>query len=153
MATSSIGYWCSVAAHQYFARLQEKLVQLDITQWYYVLLTIDEGRGTLSQQQLADRLQLDKVTMTRAIDHLCEKGYVERCDCIRDRRKYLVKPTPKARPALRAIHKAYAALNDEALAGLKKADRAAFLGQLMMVVSNLHKDAAPVAITNKRVHA
>ena len=38
MPTSSIGYWCSIAAHQYFARLQEKLKHLDITHWFYVCL-------------------------------------------------------------------------------------------------------------------
>ena len=80
MPTSSIGYWCSIAAHRYFARLQEKLEHLDITHWFFVLLTIEEGKGKLSQQELADQLDLDKVAMTRALDHLGQKGYVERCD-------------------------------------------------------------------------
>ena len=86
MPTSSIGYWCSIAAHQYFARLQEKLADLDLNAWYFVLLTIDESRDPLSQQEVADLLHLDKVAMTRALDHLGEKGYVERCACKGDRR-------------------------------------------------------------------
>lgn len=151
-ASSSIGYWCSIAAHQYFAGLQEKLAKLEINNWYFVLLTIEEGKGLLSQQELADRLDLDKVTMTRAIDHLGDHGYVERCNCEGDRRKHLVKLTPKAKPALKAIRKAYDELNEEALAGLRKADRAAFLEHLMLLVNNLRKEGAPVAITNKRVH-
>ncbi len=153
MHPSSIGYRSSVIAHQYFARLQEKLAHLDITQWFYVLLTIEEGRGRLSQQELADKLRLDKVTMTRAIDHLCEKGHVERCDCAVDRRKHLVKLTPQARPALKAIRAAYDELNNEALAGLRKADRDAFMTHLMLVVDNLSEMDTPAAITNKRVHA
>ena len=153
MPASSIGYWCSIAAHQYFARLQAKLATLEITNWYYVLLTIEEGKGLLSQQELADRLDLDKVTMTRALDHLGEKGYVQRCDCADDRRKHLVKLTSKARPAIKTIREAYEELNKEALAGLKKADRTAFLEHLLLLVSNLRKEGAPVAITNKRVHA
>ena len=153
MPTSSIGYWCSIAAHQYFARLQEKLAKLEISQWYYVLLTIEEGEGKLSQQDLADRLDLDKVTMTRALDHLGERGFVERCDCLGDRRKYLIKLTPKARPAVKAIRKAYDELNDEALKGVKKAERAAFLENLLLLVNNLRMEGGPVAITNKRLHA
>lgn len=153
MPASSIGYWCSVAAHQYFARLQRKLAHLDITHWFYVLLTIEEGQGALSQQELADRLDLDKVAMTRALDHLGEKGYVERCDCVGDRRKYLVKLTPKARPAVKAIRKAYEELNEEALKGMKKADRAAFLEQLMAMVHNLRPADGPATVTTKRVHA
>jgi DNA-binding MarR family transcriptional regulator len=153
MPSSSIGYWCSAVAHRYFARLQHKLEKLDITNWYYVLLVIEDGKGELSQQELADRLDLDKVAMTRALDHLGEKGYVERCDCAGDRRKYLVKLTPKARTAVKAIRKAYEELNEEALKGMKKADRAAFLEQLMAMVNNLRSEDTPVAYTNKRVHA
>ncbi|HPF89586.1 MAG: MarR family transcriptional regulator [Flavobacteriales bacterium] len=152
MPASSIGYWCSIAAHQYFARLQEMLEELDINNWYYVLLVIEEGKGLLSQQELADRLELDKVSMTRALDHLGQKGYVQRCDHKGDRRKHLVKLTPKARPAIRAIRKAYDALNKEALRGSSKAERSAFMAQLMMLVSNLRKAEAPVTLTNKRIH-
>lgn len=153
MPTSSIGYWCSIAAHQYFARLQERLEHLDITHWFYVLLIIEEGKGALSQKELADKLDLDKVAMTRALDHLGEKGYVERCECEGDRRKYIIKLTAKAKPAVKAIRKAYTELNDEALRGVKKADRAAFMEQLMLVVKNLRPADEPVPVTTKRIHA
>jgi len=153
MPTSSIGYWCSIAAHQYSARLQEKLKHLDITHWFYVLLVIEEGKGTLSQKELADRLDLDKVAMTRALDHLGEKGYVERCECEGDRRKYIIKLTAKSKPAVKAIRKAYEELNNESLKGVKKADRAAFMEQLMHVVKNLRPADEPVPVTTKRIHA
>lgn len=152
MPTSSLGYWCSIAAHQYFARLQEKLEHLDITHWFYVLLTIEESNGKLSQQDLADRLNLDKVAMTRALDHLGDRGYVERCECEGDRRKYLIRLTPKARPAVKAIRKAYDELNEEAMKGLKKADRTVFLEQLMTMVKNLRGDNPPAMVTTKRLH-
>jgi len=152
MPTSSIGFWCSIAAHQYFARLQQKLEHLDITHWFFVLLTIDEGKGALSQQELADNLELDKVAMTRALDHLGGKGYVERCECAGDRRKHLIKLTAKAKPAVKAIRQAYEELNDEALQGLKKAERAAFLEQLTRMVSNLRPMNEPVPVTTKRIH-
>lgn len=151
MPTSSIGFWCSIAAHQYFARLQQKLAHLDITHWFYVLLTIEEGKGTLSQQELADRLELDKVAMTRALDHLGGKGYIERCDCEGDRRKHLVKLTPKARPAVRMIRKTYEELNEQALKGVKKADRAAFMAHLSAMVENLRPADGPVTVTTKRI--
>ncbi len=153
MPAFSIGFWCSVVAHQYFARLQQKLAELDITSWYYVLLVIEEGGGKWSQQELADRLDLDKVSMTRALDHLGDRGYVERCSCEGDRRKHLVRLTPKARPVVLTIRKAYEELNNEVLKGVKKADRAAFMAQLMAMVENLRKAGTPVTVTNKRVQA
>jgi DNA-binding MarR family transcriptional regulator len=153
MPASSIGYWCSIAAQQYFARLQKKLVKLDITNWYYVLLTIEEGQGRFSQQELADQLNLDKVAMTRALDHLGEKGYIERCDCEGDRRKYLVKLTPKAKPAVKAIRNVYEELNELALKGVKKADRAAFMAHLSAMVDNLRLEGGPATVTTKRVQS
>ena len=153
MPTSSLGYWCSIAAHQYFARLQERLEHLEITSWYFVLLTIEESAGELSQQELADRLNLDKVSMTRALDHLGDKGYVERCDCAGDRRKYLIKLTRKARPAVKAIRKAYEELNDEAMKGMRKSERALLMEQLTAMVRNLRAENAPARVTTKRVNA
>ena len=152
MPASSIGYWCSIAAHQYFARLQEKLRHLDITHWFFVLLTIEEGKGKLSQQELADQLDLDKVAMTRALDHLGQKGYVERCDCEGDRRKYLIKLTPKAKPAVKAIRKAYEELNDEAMKGMKKSERKEFMEQIDLVVHNLRSVKERAQVTTKRIH-
>ncbi|MBV6404554.1 MAG: MarR family transcriptional regulator [Flavobacteriales bacterium] len=153
MSTLSIGYWSSVAAHQYFSRLQHKLSGLELANWYYVLVTIEDGEGHLSQQDLADRLLLDKVSMTRALDQLSEAGYVKRCDCAGDRRKHLVKLTPKAKPALRRIRRAYDELNEEALRGLGKAEREVFLGQLTRMVRNLGADAPTVRMTTKRLNA
>lgn len=153
MPVSSIGYWCSVAAHQYFARLQQKLAELDIDNWYYVLVVIEDGTGKLSQQELADRLDLDKVAMTRALDHLGSRGYVERCSCEGDRRKHLIRLTPKAKPVVKAIRHAYDELNDETLRGVKKADRAAFMAQLLRMVDNLRPPTAPIRLTNKRIHS
>ncbi len=153
MSTLSIGYWSSVAAHQYFSRLQHKLAGLDLDNWYYVLVVIDEGAGALSQQELADRLLLDKVSMTRALDRLGEAGYVKRCDCAGDRRKHLVKLTPKARPALRRIRQAYNDLNEEALQGLGRLERETFLRQMAGMVRNLGAVAPPVRMTSKRLNA
>ena len=152
MRTSSIGYWCSIAAHQYFARLQQKLRSLEITHWFFVLLTIEEGLGRMSQQELADTLQLDKVAMTRALDHLEDRGYIERCDHEGDRRKYLVKLTPKARPAVRAIRKAYEELNEEAMKGMSRKERDRFQEQLMQAVASLTANGNVARVTTKRVH-
>lgn len=147
----AMGYWFSVAGRQYFEALLQRVKHLDIERWFYVLVVIDHGKGRLSQQDLADALRMDKVTMTRAIDHLSERGYVERCDCAGDRRKHLLKLTPKARPVLRDLRKAYAELNDRALMGLTSAERERFLLQLHLVVSNMHTDAPVVGADQAKI--
>ena len=54
---------------------------------------------------------------------------------------------------MKAIHAAYEELNEEALQGLPRADRTAFVRQLMAVVDNLRPEGPPVPVTHKRVHA
>ena len=153
MSTLSIGYWSSVAAHQYFSRLQHKLSGLELANWYYVLVTIEDGEGHLSQQDLADRLLLDKVSMTRALDQLSEAGYVKRCDCAGDRRKHLVRTTPKAAHAVKEIRKAYRALNKEAMNGMPAAEQERFQNQLAAMAEKLRPANAKAGSTSKRIKA
>lgn len=149
----SIGYWCSIAAQHYYGRLQRKLEHLAIDQWFVVLVTIHESGGKLSQQELADALHLDKVAMTRALDHLDEGGYIERCDCTSDRRKHLIRSTAKADGAVKDIRKAYRELNKEALKGMKATDRDLFQTQLSRMATNLRPERSKAGSTAKRVKA
>lgn len=149
----SIGYWCSIAAQHYYLRLQQKLAHLDIDQWFIVLVTIHGSGGKLSQQELADSLHLDKVAMTRALDHLDKGGYVERSTSTSDRRKHLIRATAKADSAVKDIRKAYRELNKEALQGLDVQDRALFQQQLLQVADNLGPERSKAGSTAKRVKA
>jgi MarR family transcriptional regulator for hemolysin len=147
----ALGYWFSVAGRQYFEALLKRMEHSEIERWFYVLVVIDHGKGKLSQQELADALRMDKVTVTRAIDHLSELGYVERCDCAGDRRKHLLKVTPKARPALRDLRKIYTSLNEQALAGIDPKEQERFLRYLHLVVTNLHTDTPVVGANQAKI--
>lgn len=153
MPASSIGFWCSVAAQHYYQRLQEKLAHLDISEWFIALVTIHEHNGKLSQQELADLLHMDKVAMTRTLDHLDKGGYIERCDCAGDRRKHLVRTTPKAAHAVKEIRKAYRALNKEALKGMPVAEQQRIHDQLAAIAENLRPTNARTVNTSKRIKA
>jgi len=152
-ANPSLGFWCSITAQYYYQRLKEMLVHLDISEWFILLVTIHEAKGKLSQQELADRLHMDKVTMTRALDHMDQGGYVERCDCAGDRRKHLVRTTPKATQAVKDIRRAYRDLNKEALKGMDAEERDLFQAHLMNVAENLRPTGARAGSISKRVKA
>lgn len=149
----SLGFWCSIAAQHYYLRLQQRLAHLDIGQWFVVLVAIHESGGKLSQQELADALHLDKVAMTRALDHLDQGGYIERCTCQDDRRKHLVRATPKADAAVLEIQRTYQALNQEALPDLDETERQQCMEQLMAVADRLRPTKAKAGSTAKRVKA
>lgn len=134
----SLGFWCSRIGQQYFNLLQERLHHLGIERGYYVLSLIVEAEGRISQQELADELLMDKVAMARHIDHLCERGFVERATCPNDRRKHHLRLLPKAAPAVKEIKKAYSALDRAALKDLNINQRDTFLTQLKDALGNLH---------------
>ena len=135
----SLGFWCGRIGHQYFALLNERLGHLGLDRGYFTLALIVDHKGLVSQQELADALHMDKVAMARSIDHLCERGFVERAACPDDRRKHHLKVMPKAIAAVKEIKQAYAALDRMALKGLPAAERGQLLGQLRDALGNIHE--------------
>ncbi|MBK9420294.1 MAG: MarR family transcriptional regulator [Flavobacteriales bacterium] len=146
----SLGYWCSRIGQQYFLLLSDRLRHLGLDRWYYAIVVISEAEGRISQQELADALQQDKVTMTRAIDHLCERGFVMRDACPNDRRKHHLKLLPKAEAAVIEIKAAYAAINRIALKGHSAPERRQLVEQLRHTLGNLHEAADKIPSAKKK---
>lgn len=72
-----------------------KLSHIDLTPEQWVLLSKLYENGTLSQTQLASMSFKDKPTVSRIIDLLTHKGYVQRNADGQDRRKFLIEITAK----------------------------------------------------------
>lgn len=72
----------------------------------YSPLLILYGQGGLSQEDLAQRVGVDKAAMKRSVDSLVETGYVRRVKDAKDGRAWIIRLTPKAqrmRPRVEAI--------------------------------------------------
>ena len=146
----SLGYWCSRIGQQYFLLLTDRLSHLGLDRWYFALVVISEAEGPISQQELADALQQDKVTMTRAIDYLCERGFVMRDVCPNDRRKHHIKLLPKAEAAVIEIKAAYTAINRIALKGHTATERKQLMEQLRLTLGTLHQAAEKIPAATKK---
>ena len=69
---------------------------------YDVLVNIAEGpREGLRPTELAERVLITKSGLTRLLDRLVERGYIERRVCATDRRGQLIVLTPDGRHAFR----------------------------------------------------
>ena len=69
---------------------------------YDVLVNIAEGpREGLRPTELAERVLITKSGLTRLLDRLVERGYIERRVCASDRRGQLIVLTPDGRHAFR----------------------------------------------------
>ena len=101
-----IGRTMGKISHMFLINLQKNLSHLDIQRSFYPLMVIESGNGHITQQELSHKLSCNKVQMVRIIDYLSSNGYVERVQDVKDRRKYNLEITGKARSVLSDIRRA-----------------------------------------------
>lgn len=134
-----LGRILSITGKNYLRALNVKLAHLDLDRNYYALLLIGSAEREITQQELADLLEIDKVSMLRSIDYLSEKGYVNRVKIDTDRRKYSLELTAKARKALPEIERSYVELNKIAFNGISDAQIDDLLSKLKTIKNNLNE--------------
>ena len=91
----------------------------------------------IRQVDLAERLEVQPMTLARLVDQLAEAGLVERRSDPDDRRVYRLHPTAAAAPQLAAIEQGVVAVRKEAARGLDRAQVAALLEALQRIRDNL----------------
>ncbi len=128
----------------YMDALAARLGNLGIRRHYFLLVAIGEGKGKLTQQELADLLETDKVNMVGILDSLTKSGFVRRTSSRVDRRKHLIVLTPKANVALPKIKKVIAELNQRALSGLPQNLAGHFPNALALMKSELEKEISEI---------
>jgi MarR family transcriptional regulator for hemolysin len=106
-----VGHITGNIHRMFLSILNKNLAHLDIERYYLPIMLIEDGEGSLTQQELAEKLSCDKVHVVRIIDYLSENGYVQRVQNSQDRRKYGLVITEKARNVLPDIQKAFQKTN------------------------------------------
>lgn len=81
-----LGYTFIALTKYYLSILGDKLSHIPIEKYYYPFWFIAQNSGNLSQQQMAESLDIDKVAVVRIIDYLERMGFVERVTDANDRR-------------------------------------------------------------------
>lgn len=134
-----LGKVFTLTGKSFLSLLNEKLSHLDIDRDYYALILIEMGNGCLTQNELAGKLETDKVTVVRIVDYLTTKGYVKRVASVEDKRKYCLTLTDKARTVLPGIRQSMHESTETAFGGLTGTQRQEFMALLGQIKSNLSK--------------
>jgi MarR family transcriptional regulator for hemolysin len=121
----------------YLNEVNLRLNNLDIERNFYALIIIEEAKGMITQQELADLIERDKVTVVRIIDYLSENGYVVRTDDPQDKRKYRLTLTEKAKKHLPTIKKSIAEVTEKSLENLSAERIEEFYQTLHIIKNNL----------------
>ncbi|HEY1933261.1 MAG TPA: MarR family transcriptional regulator [Acetobacteraceae bacterium] len=105
-----------------------------------VLVHVDREPG-LSQAQLAERLDLEAISLVRLIDSLQARGLIERRPHPHDRRIRTLWLTEAGRPILAQVHEVRDEVRAQALVGMSEDESELLLDLLMTVRRNLGTSA------------
>jgi DNA-binding MarR family transcriptional regulator len=92
----------------------------------------------MNVKDVADRIGLSFPAMSRALDGLVQRGFVERRESERDRRAKLVRLLPAGQEALDTIERSRVSLLEEFTATLSDEERAGLHATLLPIVERIH---------------
>lgn len=137
-AKQPLGKFLASTGRKFLYALNVKLKNLEIERNFYALLLIEGGKGNITQQDLAELLDSDKVSIVRIVDYLSSKGYVKRVKDINDKRKYGLYLTPKAEKEMPMIKNAIEEVTQKAFEGLSKEKIEELYDTLNIIRNNLN---------------
>lgn len=100
----TIGKWISILYRYGQNYISKRLEPYNIGSGQYIFLMHLYKNDGISQENLSDKLKMDKATTAKALKKLEEEGYINReIDCS-DKRAYQIFITPKALEIRQIIH-------------------------------------------------
>jgi DNA-binding MarR family transcriptional regulator len=94
--------------------------------------------GDVHVKEVADRLGMSFPAMSRALDGLVQRGYVDRHESTKDRRARLVGLLPAGRAVLDELERARVSALEELTAALSDEERAGLHATLLPLVERIH---------------
>lgn len=132
-----LGYLLHDVARLMRKRFEQNARHLGLTRSQgQVLVQLANNEG-IQQGALAEKLDVEPITLTRILDRLEEAGLIERLHYRQDRRVRLLRLTPAAHPLIDDISAIGAQTRGEAMEGVSDEDRTRLLDILLRMKSNL----------------
>lgn len=138
LAKQPLGKFLGNTGRKFLYALNTRLKTLDIERNFYALILIEGGKGKITQQDLAEMLESDKVSVVRIIDYLSNKGYVKRVKDATDKRKYGLNLTLQAEKEMPVIKKAIEEVTQTAFKGLSRERIEELYDTLNIIRNNLN---------------
>lgn len=108
------------------------------SQWR-TLVIVSRNEGC-NQGMLADRMEVEPISVARMIDRLEEAGLLERRRDPSDRRAWRIYLTPAAQPLLEQLRKIGEELHEDAMHGLTGTQRTDLEAMIARIRDNLQND-------------
>jgi len=114
-----------------------KMQDVPLTPEQFLLIDLLWNQGEMSQQQLADKMQKDKNSVTKLVDAIERKGFVIRKQNSSDRRSNTIVLTEKAELLKNEAKQKGILILDNMLEGITEEELRSFLGTLHKLNSNM----------------
>ena len=147
---SDVGFWVHRAAHRFERAMNNELSAESLTYRQCQVLGWIAMDGELAQVELAERMNVEPPTLVRVLDGMQRAGLIERIACSEDRRRKVVRATPKAVPILRKIVDCANRVRGQSVRGLSADEEDALRRLLRKVHDNLGGPAACRSRTDVR---
>lgn len=121
---------------QYTAAMLRKN-RIDLTPEQFLLIDLLWNQGPMSQQRLADSMHKDKNSITKLVDALESKGFVERHQDKADRRSNTIVLTPKSESIKTETKEFGISMLDGVLDGISEEELRSFLNTLEKIAGNI----------------
>jgi len=110
---------------------------LRMTRAQWLVLVHLARRPGCTQSELADAMQMQKITVGRHAERLVRAGWIERRDDAQDARAYRLHVARKAAPLVKKLAAVAEVFREEYMDGIPVARRDALIADLLHIKSNL----------------
>lgn len=133
----SVGFWVGLTTHEIERAMSRELAPTGITPRQVQVLACLALYSERSQVELAEDLRIEPSTLVRVLDRMERDGWIERHPSPDDRRKKLVRATPKVKPTWATVVRHGERVERTATRGLSKAELSTLRVLLERVRANL----------------
>jgi len=127
----------SIKSYKQFAQKRLKDAGFDLTVDQWLVLKAIQENNLVTQQQIAERVFKDVASITRIIELLVKKGYVERFFHSTDRRRFELKLTPEAMNVLKNMQPYIEDNRSKALEGITTEEIRTMRDTLQKLIKNV----------------
>jgi DNA-binding MarR family transcriptional regulator len=133
----SFGFILSDISRLARKEFDRRVRDLHVTRAQWLVMLHLARRPGCTQSDLADAMQMQKITVSRHANRLVRGGWIERRDDAADARAYHLYISPKAEPLIEKLAAVADRLRQEYMLGLSAPRRAALINDLLHIKSNL----------------
>jgi DNA-binding MarR family transcriptional regulator len=119
------------------SRFHEAGIDMTAEQWGAIIILLN-GEA-MTQGQLAEKLQLEKSSVSRLINGLEKRGWIERTQSLEDSRQKLVAPTPRVADTAEQCASIAREVLEQAHRGMSEEDELRCRSFLSRIIINLRE--------------